>query len=57
MFILKRAENWQYYWILVSMSGEILCQSEIFSSRDSAIAAIRYCRKNAYGADFVDESC
>jgi uncharacterized protein YegP (UPF0339 family) len=56
MFKIKRSKDDQYYWILVAANGETLCQSETYTSKQSALKGIESCKVNAASAEIIDES-
>ena len=53
-FEIKRSDNNYYYWTLIASNGEIICHSELYSSRQSAENAISNCRTHVSMARVVD---
>jgi len=43
--IMIASNRTQYYWVLIAKNGEVLCTSEMYNSKQSAMKGIRAVRK------------
>ena len=55
-FKIKKSINNQYYWILVAPNGETLCQSETYTTKQSAKNGIESCKRIVASAFVIDET-
>ena len=55
-FILKKAKNDQFYFVLTAKNGQIIAQSEMYTTKDAAENGIRSVKENAPTADTDDQS-
>jgi uncharacterized protein YegP (UPF0339 family) len=55
-FEIRKATNGQYYWVFQGNNNEVICQSEIYVSKDSAKNSIQVVKVQAPGAGTNDKS-
>ena len=55
-FILKKAKNDKFYFVLTAKNGQIIAQSEMYNSKDAAENGIRSVQENAPAASVDDQS-
>jgi uncharacterized protein len=51
-YVLRRSANYQYYWNLNSVNGEVLLTSETYLSRQSAVDGIASSKRNTAESNF-----
>ncbi len=56
MFEIKKINDDQYFWVLKSANGQVLCYSETYKNKESAKNAIANCMKCAASANVIDKS-
>jgi uncharacterized protein YegP (UPF0339 family) len=45
-YVIKRSVNWQYYWVLQAINGEVLIKSEMYNTKEACkggIASSKIC--------------
>ncbi len=55
-FTVFQGKDDQYYWNLKAKNGEILCQSEGYTTKQSAEGGVEACKRQAYDAGTIDET-
>ena len=55
-FILKKAKNDQYYFVLTAKNGQIIAQSEMYTTKAAAENGIDSVKSNAPAAEVDDQS-
>tara|TARA_B100001989_G_C24548231_1_gene472418 strand:+ start:2770 stop:2964 length:195 start_codon:yes stop_codon:yes gene_type:complete len=55
-FVLKKAKNDDYYFVLTAKNGQIIAQSEMYKSKAAAQNGIASVKENAPAAETEDES-
>lgn len=55
-FTIFTGKDSQFYWNLKADNGEVICQSQGYTTRQSAENGIESVRSNAPTAEIVDES-
>ncbi|MBO9577633.1 MAG: YegP family protein [Microbacteriaceae bacterium] len=55
-FVISKAANGEYKFVLKAGNGEIIAQSETYKAKASAENGIESIRKNAPIAEIVDET-
>ena len=55
-FEIFTGEDNQFYWHFKAANGEIVCQSEGYTTKDSAKTGIQSVKDNAAGAAIEDQS-
>jgi uncharacterized protein YegP (UPF0339 family) len=53
-FVLAKASNGQFKWVLKAGNGEVIAVSETYTTKASAINGIESVQKNAPIAEIVD---
>ncbi len=53
-FEIKKAADGQYHFVLKAPNGEIICQSERYTTKQSAQNGVESIRTNAPSAELVD---
>jgi len=52
-YIIRRATNSQYYWVLNASNGQVLITSETYTTKDSCKGGIASSKINVYDSNFV----
>ena len=55
-FEIETGKDGQFYWHFKSANGEIVCHSEGYTTKDSAMTGIESVKQNAAGAVIQDNS-
>ncbi|MEM6780564.1 MAG: YegP family protein [Pseudomonadota bacterium] len=55
-FILKKAKNDQFYFVLTAKNGQVIAQSEMYTTKSAAENGIDSVKENAPAADIDDQS-
>lgn len=55
-FILKKAKNDQFYFVLTAKNGQVIAQSEMYNSKDAAENGINSVKTNAPAAEVDDQT-
>ena len=55
-FVIKKAQNGQFWWQIVSSNGQVMAASETMTRKQSCLDAIASVRQSAGDAEVVDES-
>jgi len=55
-FVLKKAKNDQFYFVLTAKNGQVIAQSEMYTTKDAAENGIRSVKENAPEANIDDQS-
>ncbi len=55
-FVLKKAKNDDFYFVLTAKNGQVIAQSEMYKSKSAAENGIASVKENAPAADTEDES-
>ena len=55
-FTLKTAKNGQYYFVLTAKNGQVIAQSEMYTSKSAAENGIESVRENAPQAQTEDQT-
>lgn len=55
-FVIKKASNGQYYFLLKAGNGETIAQSEMYTSKSGAKNGIESVKANASTAPVEDET-
>lgn len=53
-FVLKKTANYQYHWVFKAANGEVVAQSETYTSKQSALHGIQVVKQGAADASVVD---
>ncbi len=53
-FVVFKGSNGQYYWHLKAPNGEIICQSEGYTSKQGALNGVDACKRYATTANTED---
>jgi len=56
MFEILRATSGGYYWRLKAANGEVLCHSEVYTTKQSAQVGIEAVKRLAPGAPTYDRT-
>ena len=55
-FIIKKAKNDQYYFVLTARNGEPVAKSEYYKAKASCVSGIESVKKNSQIAEIDDQS-
>lgn len=55
-FILKKAKNDQFYFVLTAKNGQVIAQSEMYTTKDAAENGINSVKTNAPEAATDDQT-
>lgn len=55
-FVIDKAKNWQFYFVLKASNGQIIAQSEMYKSKASCEHWIESVRKHAPEAELQDKT-
>ncbi|MCB9988971.1 MAG: YegP family protein [Rhodospirillales bacterium] len=55
-FQMKKSKNGDFYFCLTAKNGQIIAQSEMYSSRSACENGIRSVQENAPAADIDDQT-
>ena len=55
-FELKEAKNGQFYFTLTAKNGQVIAQSEMYTTKNAAENGIRSVKDNAPNADTEDQT-
>jgi uncharacterized protein len=55
-FVLRKAKNGMYYFVLTAKNGNVIAQSEIFFSKEAAWNGIRLVQESAPIAKIDDQT-
>ena len=55
-FVIKRAINFEFYFVLIAPNGQVIATSETYKSKQSAKDGINSVKRYAPSAMIVDQS-